>query len=938
MKKMKKGALTSLVLVLSLLLSLVSPLFAVSAAPIAELKEELDINSDGKINYFAIGSAATAGAGVKESSSYPALVKAALEASGKSVDLSKFAIEGMRAEELCYLLGEGFVGDAYTVKNFLGESGRFASLGGEAALRESLKKSISNSEIITIDLGIDNYLEYALSYIFENEYGADFSRYEEGFRGNINEIKGRFEDVLNGYVKDAEDADVVEPLLQRAIDGLAYALVGFGYHFDQLLTHIYTINPSAKVTVVNLRNPVTGPMASLDGIDFPLPLTELYGIIVDVANVYIGSLSEYCESYYFAYAGVEGQPENFLAEIGSYSGLSTASSDLVANLAYYAGDSESAQKALAELVKLGANHSVIDLTAAAAATTNAAKELDAKIKTILNDAKNSSYNLKASAEYRAITSSDAMMTLLAVAVRRDFARLTTLPTSKGHKEIADAIVSAIENATLGTEVIEESMNEVYGFLFKYLGFSRETLLDMEYTFNPYYTCDSDSYYVAIGDGSALSSKSYVEKLAEKLGLKGTTVANRRYKKIAKEGLTPADVLANLGEYSGSIVTADLVTLSFNNVATTSYMMDQLKAALGVSGATVQDNDWSAILGPDTAKLVDGIVDMMKAELSGGDFGEIGDALVVAIESYAYAYASRLVSYPALVEMIHEYNPDALVIIVGTYNDMKDMTVQIGDVTLPIGNYVQYLIDFANLETLALSMLSEKTAYIAAPNVATKSSTSNVVIDPNNITATISAVVRFIGDIEQGKLNPSDSGHNYVANTVLSSITKIDPHKCEYDNDCDNRCNVCMEKRNVKPHQYDAACDFDCNVCGARRVAEPHSYSGACDNECNVCKQVREAADHTYGGACDSECNGCGLVRDVDLVHSFGEWKNGENEKSRTCSVCGTVETLPLEAGDSPVMIIVIVCAAVLVLGGGGFAAYWFGVKKKAPAPAKSDEE
>ena len=63
MKKINKGTFTSLVLVLSLLLSLAAPLFAVSAAPLAELKENLDNDGDGKINYFAIGSAAAAGAG-----------------------------------------------------------------------------------------------------------------------------------------------------------------------------------------------------------------------------------------------------------------------------------------------------------------------------------------------------------------------------------------------------------------------------------------------------------------------------------------------------------------------------------------------------------------------------------------------------------------------------------------------------------------------------------------------------------------------------------------------------------------------------------------------------------------------------------------------------------------------------------------------------------
>lgn len=918
MKKINKGTFTSLVLVLSLLLSLAAPLFAVSAAPLAELKENLDNDGDGKINYFAIGSAAAAGAGVKESEAYPSLVKAALSATGKTVELSSFALDGMRAEELRYLLDKSYEPDSYTEKNFLGANGAFAAAGGVEALRSSLVTDIANAEVITVDLGIDSYLGYALSYIFENEYEADFNRFSDSLRGNTEEIKGRFEDVLNGYIKDADDAAVVGPLLQRAIDGLAYALVGFAESFDVILTHIYSLNPSATVSIVNVRNPLQGLTATVAGVDFPVPLTEVYGVLVDLANIYIGSLSEYSESYYFAYAGEMGQPESFINDSAAAS----------ANLAYYAGESASAQAALSELVKLGIGYSNLDITAAAAAPVSAAKTLDSRIKTILNDAKSPAYNLKASAEYREITSSDAMMTLLAVAVRRDFARLTTLPTVDGHREIANAIVSSIENATMGAKVVEKDMNEVYGFLFKYLGFTRQTLLDMEYAFNPYYTCDADSYYVAFGDGSALSRNSYVEKLAEKLGLNGTTVANRRYKKHAKEEFTPEYVLNNIGDYRADILAADLITLSFNNVATTSYMMDQLKAALGVSGS-VKDNDWSAILGPDTAELVDEVVDMLKTEIEKGGFGAMGDALVVAIESFAYAYASRLVSYPALIETIHSINPNALVLIVGTYNDMKNMTVEIGDMVLPIGNYTQYLIDIANLETLALSVLSERTAYIAAPDVEIKSTTKNVVIDPNNLTKTISAVASFISDISRGNLNPSDNGHRYVANTVLSSITKIDPHKCVYDNDCDNRCDICKEKRTVKGHVYDAVCDNECNVCGSRRIAELHVFSGVCDDTCGTCGLTREVPDHTFGAPCDTECNVCGTTREVGLEHSFGGWTVGESEKSRTCSACGTVETLPLDGSEgSPVLVIVIVCVAVLALGAGGFAAFWFGVKKK----------
>ena len=117
-----------------------------------------------------------------------------------------------------------------------------------------------------------------------------------------------------------------------------------------------------------------------------------------------------------------------------------------------------------ELVKLGLGYSNLDVTAAAAAPLTLAKTLDARIETILDDARSPSYDLKSSAEYREITSSEAMMTLLAVAVRRDFARLTTLPNATGHRQIADAIVSSIENETLGAKVVEKDMNEVYGFL------------------------------------------------------------------------------------------------------------------------------------------------------------------------------------------------------------------------------------------------------------------------------------------------------------------------------------------------------------------------------------------------------------------------------------------------------------------------------------------
>ena len=49
-------------------------------------------------------------------------------------------------------------------------------------------------------------------------------------------------------------------------------------------------------------------------------------------------------------------------------------------------------------------------------------------------------------------------------------------------------------------------------------------------------------------------------------------------------------------------------------------------------------------------------------------------------------------------------------------------------------------------------------------------------------------------------------------------------KHEYDNTCDEDCNVCGEERDVEGHIYDNACDADCNVCGATRTVGDHNWS------------------------------------------------------------------------------------------------------------------
>lgn len=179
--------------------------------------------------------------------------------------------------------------------------------------------------------------------------------------------------------------------------------------------------------------------------------------------------------------------------------------------------------------------------------------------------------------------------------------------------------------------------------------------------------------------------------------------------------------------------------------------------------------------------------------------------------------------------------------------------------------------------------------------------------------------------------------NMTADSASASksinITVACVHK--YDNDCDDTCNLCGDKRTVthkwnsgkvtkeatctakgsatytckicektktesiakKSHTYDNACDPDCNVCGYERTIT-HSYHYACNEtghweECSVCgvKKEDNTENHTFGDTLSSNATGhghactiCGYMQDEES-HIF------ENDCDDTCDTCGYKRTV-----------------------------------------------
>ncbi len=102
----------------------------------------------------------------------------------------------------------------------------------------------------------------------------------------------------------------------------------------------------------------------------------------------------------------------------------------------------------------------------------------------------------------------------------------------------------------------------------------------------------------------------------------------------------------------------------------------------------------------------------------------------------------------------------------------------------------------------------------------------------------------------------------------------------YENGCDKTCNECGETRYVYGHTYSNNCDDSCNECGFTRTIN-HVYSNDCDARCNLCQSIRQVRGHVYSNACDTICNECGDPRDVpDHVYTSSCDEN--------CNECGFV--------------------------------------------------
>ena len=283
-----------------------------------------------------------------------------------------------------------------------------------------------------------------------------------------------------------------------------------------------------------------------------------------------------------------------------------------------------------------------------------------------------------------------------------------------------------------------------------------------------YVSDGNSYYVALGDGTAVS-QSYVDLLAAELGLTA-----EQYKNLAADGTVVADLEAVLKANVADIAKADLITVGFgNDTFLQKAMMDTMSGAL--YGEPVE-YDWAAVVTEDGVPYVEealakvheelvnaGLDQTIKYEFSSAVTIELNliEVLDMLIESYAYSTVSYTVGLPEAINAIHEINPEALVVIVGMYNPMSGVVITEGDMEIAIGDYMDYLVDAAMVHSLAYSMTTGNAIYVDAPAVETG-------CDLGENTSAMDFITYYLGEAETAN-RPNENGHEYIKTQILNAL-------------------------------------------------------------------------------------------------------------------------------------------------------------------------
>ena len=295
--------LLSLVMVIAILMSLAAP----AAAATAEL-----LNEEPKYGYIALGDAMTNGVGLNDPKTEAYYAKVA-KALGMENDYKKHANNRYRVEELRYLLDSEYAGDGYT-QSILGLSGvRNAGY---------VKTWVKNAEVITVNVGINNFSTYLIEqmvYYVENKGATKYSySFDEFFADDVQDALENVQSVVMEQLLAAapDVGDTALELINFVTEVSTYAMLSYTTSFNAMVSSIYELNPDVELYVIGIYNPAQDEMLSFSNGErtVELPVGDLFGALVELANAYSQILAPRAYDYTYVDAG---NPELLIDQMGN---------------------------------------------------------------------------------------------------------------------------------------------------------------------------------------------------------------------------------------------------------------------------------------------------------------------------------------------------------------------------------------------------------------------------------------------------------------------------------------------------------------------------------------------------------------------------------------------------------------------------------------------
>lgn len=254
-----------------------------------------------------------------------------------------------------------------------------------------------------------------------------------------------------------------------------------------------------------------------------------------------------------------------------------------------------------------------------------------------------------------------------------------------------------------------------------------------------YVVRNNSSCVALGDGSAMNG--YPEMLAEELYIDCVN--------LSAELATVEQQIEAVKANREAVASADLITIGFSDVP---FLNNALNRMLNKVEA---EKDWTRYVPEDKVPELQAAVKKVAVEVTGVD----ADRVWMSLEYVAYGSVAYACELPNLLAAVREINPTAGIVVVGGYNPLKGITVELLGKSANLAGYLDYMTDTAKVYAKSYCADIANAVYVDARDVQT------VNTDTNLSTEELKAMVAENSAI----LNPNEAGHAYIMNCIRNAL-------------------------------------------------------------------------------------------------------------------------------------------------------------------------